>query len=178
MDPRHKACGDASIGGMESAVSPLFLDTVITPHRSLPKRGLFLLIGLLVTVNLTLATVFVSMGAPPVPIFLGLDVLGVCIAFWVSYRQAHRVERVQVGVEQVRVLREQGRRRRLLWATPTAFTRVRLDAPGEHEASVRLSLSGREMTVGGQLSIPERRSLFHAIDDAIRQARRFRYPSA
>ncbi|HEX8232495.1 MAG TPA: DUF2244 domain-containing protein [Caulobacteraceae bacterium] len=158
--------------------SPLFLDTVITPHRSLPKRGLFLLIGLLVAVNLALAIVFVSMGAPPVPVFLGLDVLGVCLAFWVSYRQARRVERVQVGVEQVRVLREHGRSRRLLWATPTAFTRVHLDCPGEHEARVRLALSGREMTVGAQLSIPERRSLFNAINDAIKEARGFRYPSA
>lgn len=161
-----------------STTSPLFLDTVITPHRSLPKRGLFLLIGLLVVVNLGLAIVFVSLGAPPVPVFLGLDVLGVCIAFRVSYQQARRMERVQIGVDQVRVLREYGRRRQLLWATPTAFTRVRLDCPGEHEASVRLALSGREITVGGQLSIPERRSLFHAINDAIRQARGFRYPSA
>lgn len=154
----------------------LFLDAVITPHRSMPRRGWVVLIGLLVTVNLVLALVFTAMGAPAVPVFLGLDVAGVCLAFWLSHRAGRRVERVQVSAEQVRVVREFGASRDLLWASPTAFTGVRLESAGEHDARVRLTLSGRALTVGGRLSPPERRGLFHAIDDAIRQARRARYP--
>jgi uncharacterized membrane protein len=156
--------------------SPLLLDAVITPHRSLPRRGLYVLIGALVTLNLVLAIVFVWMGAAPVPIFLGLDVLAVCLAFWISYRQGRRIERVQVDAEQVRVLRENGPRRHLLWSSPVAFTRVRLESADEHHSQVRLSVSGRSVAVGTQLSPPERAGLFHAIDQAIGRARRVRRP--
>ena len=54
----------------------LYMDAVITPNRSLPRAGFLWLIGLLVAFNLIMAVFFVAMGALPVPIFLGLDVLG------------------------------------------------------------------------------------------------------
>ena len=63
----------------------LYMDAVITPNRSLPRVGFYWLIGILVASNLIMAAVFVAMGALPVPVFLGLDVLGVFIAFRVSY---------------------------------------------------------------------------------------------
>jgi uncharacterized membrane protein len=76
--------------------APLYMDAVITPNRSLPRAGFYWLIGILVASNLIMAAFFVAMGALPVPVFLGLDVLGVFIAFRVSYARGRLAERVCV----------------------------------------------------------------------------------
>ena len=161
---------------MDAVPARLHLDEVIVPHRSLPKRGFFILIGLLVGVNLALGTMFVILGAPPIPVFLGLDLLAVVIAFRVSYAQANRRERVQVTADDVKVLSELGQRSSLVWRSPTAFTRVLLDEPHEDEARVRLALSNRRMMIGGALGAEGRRKLARKVEDAIRAAKKERYP--
>jgi uncharacterized membrane protein len=144
----------------------LVFDAVITPNRSLPLRAFRWLMVAMIVVNLVLAGVFWAMGALPVPIFLGLDVLGLYIAFRLSYRAGREAERVQVSLDEVRVLKEAGGASRLVWRSPTGFTRVEVERPGELEARVELALSGRA------LSPEERVELARALEDAIRQARR------
>ena len=153
----------------------LHLDAVLTPNRSLPKTGLYVLMGLLAAYNLLAAALFLMIGARPVPIFLGLDFLAVLLAFHVSYRQARRRERVQVSADEVTVLQEIGARRRTLWRSPTAFTRVQVEAPHEPEARVTLRLSGKSLVVAGQVGPKERMAFADALEAAIRSARAERY---
>jgi uncharacterized membrane protein len=156
--------------------SPLLhLDAVLTPTRSLPKAGLYVLLGALAFVNLAVAGLFLAMGAKPVPIFLGLDFLAVLIAFRASYRQARQSERVQVSSDEVHVMHEIGGRRHTVWRSPTAFTRVSVDARGEAEARVSLHLSGRSLILAGRLSPQERTDFADALEAAIRSARAERY---
>jgi uncharacterized membrane protein len=163
-------------GRMDAAPARLHLDEVIVPHRSLSRQGFIVLIAILVSVNLALGTLFVILGAPPIPVFLGLDLLAVIIAFRVSYAQANRRERVQVTADDVKVTQELGARSDLLWRSPTAFTRVLLEEPHEDEARVRLALSNRRMTIGRALGMEGRRKLARKVEDAIRAAKRERYP--
>ena len=100
----------------------LYMDAVITPNRSLPLKGFYWLIGALVVFNMITAAFFLAIGAIPVPIFLGLDVLGVLIAFRASYVSGRLAERVQVSAEEVRVAYEAAGRSRTVWRSPTAFT--------------------------------------------------------
>ena len=153
----------------------LHMDAVLTPTRSLPKSGFYVLLGALAAVNLAVAALFLSMGAAPVPIFLGFDFLAVLVAFHVSYRQARRAERVQVSSDEVRVTHEVGRSRRTVWRSPTAFTRVSVQMRGEPEAQVSLHLSGRSLIVAGQLSPQERADFAEALEAAIKSARSERY---
>ncbi|MDB5460316.1 MAG: hypothetical protein JWO72_2057 [Caulobacteraceae bacterium] len=155
--------------------SRLHMDAVLTPTRSLPKAGLYLLLGALAVVNLAVGTLFLAMGAKPVPIFLGLDFLAVLIAFHVSYRQARHSERVQVSSDEVHVTHEIGRRRRTVWRSPTAFTRVSVDMRGEPETRVSLHLSGRSVVLAGRLSPQERMDFADALEAAIKSARAERY---
>jgi uncharacterized membrane protein len=148
----------------------LYMDAVITPNRSLSPRGFVVLIGALITLNLLLAGFFVAIGAFPIPVFLGLDVLGVFIAFQVSFRRARTAERVQVSAEAVEVRHEAPEGGRTVWRSPTAFTGVALEDVG-HASRVRLSLSGRRLTVGAALSPKERLDFGRALEDAVRQAR-------
>jgi uncharacterized membrane protein len=153
----------------------LHLDAVLTPTRSLPKAGLYALLGALAAVNLAVAGLFLAMGAKPVPIFLGLDFLAVLIAFHFSYRQARQSERVQVSSDEVHVMHEIGGRRRTVWRSPTAFTRVSVAAPGEPEAQVSLHLSGKSLILAGRLSPQERTDFAEALEAAIKSARAERY---
>jgi uncharacterized membrane protein len=155
--------------------APLHLDAVLTPNRSLPKAGLYVLLGALAVMNLATAALMVlAFKAAPVPIFLGLDFLALALAFRASYRQGRQAERVQVSADEVRVMHEFGARRRTVWRSPTAFTRVELEGADE-DARVRLTLSGRSLILARQLSPGERSVFGRALQDAIRSARAERY---
>jgi uncharacterized membrane protein len=154
----------------------LYMDARLAPTRSLSKRGFAWMFGLLVMANLAMAAFVLALHAFPVPFFLGIDVLGVWIAFRVSYGGASgQAERVLVSADEVRVQHEIGRYARTVWTSPTAFTRVTVDAPGEHETCVSLQLSGRSLVLARALSPIERADFAKALEDAIRSARAERY---
>src|SRR5215469_11951254 len=123
----------------------LHMDAVLTPTRSLSRSGLYVLLGVLALFNLLVAILFLVMGAWPAPVFLGIDFMAVLLAFHLSYRQARRRERVQVSADEVRVVHEVGAQKRTVWRSPTAFTRVEVEAKGEPEVRVILALSRRRL---------------------------------
>ena len=150
----------------------MFMDAVITPHRSLSRRGFIVLISLMTAINAITCAIFLAMGAGPIPIFLGLDLLAVIVAFVASNRAASRHERIQVTTAEVRVLLQKaGQEPRTVWVSPTAFTRVAL-VDDEHGAGdLSLRLSSRERPVARALSRPERLAFARALDSAIARAR-------
>lgn len=150
---------------------PLYMDAVISPHRSLSRRGFIVLISILTLINAVTAMVFVALGAGPVPVFLALDVVAVIVAFGISRRSAMRTERIQVSAREVRVMLETSRGVQTVWSSPTAFTRVTLLGEAEDEGDLRLRLSNREVAVAGALSRRERLDFCQALDAAIMRAR-------
>jgi len=154
---------------------PLYMDAVITQNRSLSQRGFIVLISIITVANCASALVFIRMGATYVPIFLGLDLLAVVVAFLVSFRAQRQVERVQVSARDVRVTVETPKWSRVVWESPTAFTRVAVDREEDDRAvELRLSLSGREVAVAVALSPSERAEFAQALERAIWEARRER----
>ena len=151
------------------------MDTVITPHRSLSEKGFIILIAVMTAINCATAVLFVSLGAAPVPVFLGLDLVAVVVARAVSNRRALRKERVQVSAAEVRVVLETPQGDQLLWASPTAFTRVNVVGETEDLPDLRLALSGRELPVGRALGRAERLDFAAALKQAILRARQERY---
>jgi uncharacterized membrane protein len=153
----------------------LYMDAVITPNRSLSRRGFYWLLGVVIAFNLAVAALMLALHAFFVPIFLGVDVLAVFLAFSASYRSAGQAERVQVSAAEVRVLHQAGPRSRMVWSSPTAFTRVAIDGAGEPDARVSLRLSGRAVTIARVLSPKEREDFAEALRTAIREANAERY---
>ena len=92
-----------------------------------------------------------------------------------SFRAAERSERVRVTAEAVTVSREDEKGARVIWTSPTAFTRVGVDQPGEHETRVRLMMSRKRLTLGRALSPPERVDFARALERAILRARSERH---
>ncbi|WP_369058027.1 DUF2244 domain-containing protein [Caulobacter sp. 73W] len=155
----------------------LYMDAVITQNRSLSPGGFKVLLGFVVAANVLFGVFLFVIGAWPVPIFLGLDVLAIWWAFKLSFRASERAERVQVSAEQVVVLRESPGRRRRVWSSPTAFTRVALEHGGGHDRRVRIRLSDKALTVARSLSPDERGAFADALERAIRRARAERHQS-
>lgn len=153
-------------------VAPLFMDAEIRPNRSLSRRGFVILIAVVTVTNVAAALVFLAQGAFLVPIFMGVDVLAVVVAFLVNYRAGQMVERVQVSPSHVKVTHEAGGAVRLVWESATAFTRITTRCDEENRMmALGLALSGRETAVAASLSPGERREFARALEDAMRRAR-------
>jgi uncharacterized membrane protein len=148
-----------------------YMNAVITPNRSLSDRGFMVVIGVVTLANCASAAVFVYMGAFLVPIFLAVDVLAVVVAFLVSFRAARRVERVQVTARDIVVTHEAPNWTKVVWESPTAFTRVAVETEEDRTIGLRLALSGREVAVAQALSPRERGEVAKALQQAIRDAR-------
>jgi uncharacterized membrane protein len=154
--------------------APLYMDAEIRPNRSLSERGFIILIAIVTLANCASAAVFIAVGAVFVPFFLAIDVLAVLVAFLVSFRAARRIERVQVTARDVRVTHETPKQSTLVWESPTAFTRVRVEKEEERTVALKLALSGREAEVAAALSPRERADFAEALERAIWEARRER----
>jgi len=132
-------------------------------------------LGVVIAFNLMVAVFLLVLGAPPVLPFLGLDVLALWLALRASNRALSRSERVRVTAEAITVSREDAKGAKVVWSSPTAFTRVDLDQPGEHESRVRLFMSRRRLTLARALSPDERVAFAHALERAIKSARAERW---
>jgi uncharacterized membrane protein len=150
---------------------PLYMDAEIRPHRSLTERGFIILIAVVTLANCCSAAIFIYMGAFYVPFFLGLDVLAIVVAFIASFRAARQVQRVQVTARDIRVIHETAKQTRVVWESPTAFTRVSVEREEGRTLGVSLAVSGREVSLAQWLSPRERGEFALALQKAISQAR-------
>lgn len=154
--------------------SPIYMDAVISPNRSLSERGFIVLIAVITIANCCSAAVFVAMGATLVPIFLGIDVLAVVAAFLASFKAAKRVERICVTARDIRVTHEAPTWSKLVWESPTAFTRLAVEVEEERTVGLELQIFGRHVPVAQALSPRERGEFAKALQSAIWRARQER----
>lgn len=154
----------------------LHLDAVIAPRPSLPLKGFTVLLVVVMALNLPVALLFFKMGAFPATAFMGLSVLALIVAFWISYRRTLHAERVRISADNVEVFVEDGAHSKSIWTSPTAFTRVALEDGGRSGPAVRLKLSNKRLTIGQKLGPVERANLAETVDNAIRAARAERWP--
>jgi len=153
----------------------IFMDAEIRPNRSLSQRGFIILISVITAFNGASAAVFLAMGATLAPMFLGLDLVAIVVAFLTSFAAARQIERVRVTDRAVRVTRETPKWSQVVWESPTAFTRVSVLTDDDQTIDLRLALSGKEAAVARALSPGERAEFAKALENAIRQARRPRF---
>ncbi|MEJ8574988.1 DUF2244 domain-containing protein [Microbaculum marinum] len=146
---------------------------VITPHRSLSRRGFIVFMCVLGGVSFTAGIVFLSMGAWPVFGFFGLDVLLVWFAFRANYRAARARETIVVTESDLLVRRVSARGAVAEWRFNPYW--VRIDTGRDHEGTLtRLSLAshGRKLDIAYWLSPPEKTEFMHALAGALATARR------
>jgi uncharacterized membrane protein len=87
----------SSANAAAAAVEPPIYSAVLIPHRSLGRRGFVAVMAVLSAMSLMVGLIFWSIGAWPIPGFLGLDVALVYTAFRLSYRQARAAEEIRLS---------------------------------------------------------------------------------
>ena len=152
---------------------PTLFSAVLTPHRSLSRKGfrnLMLVIGAL---QLRHRHVFPVKGAWPVFGFCGLEVLLVYWAFRINYRRARAYEQVTVTPSELTVRKVTHHGRIKEWTLNPLW--VRLDRVVHAEFGIeRLFLvsHGRRLTIAGFLGPDEKASFASALSAALGEAKR------
>ena len=82
-----------------------FFKSLLVPHRSLGRTGFMVLMGALAVGWLATGAIFLSQGAWPIFGFLGLDVIGLYIAFRLNYRAGRAREEVSISRTSVDILK-------------------------------------------------------------------------
>ncbi len=157
----------------ESRAEPTIFSAVLTPHRSLGRRGFLLLMLVLGSISLTTGMVFLLAGAWPVFGFCGVDVLLVYWAFRVSYRRGRAYEQVTVTPSELTVRQVSHRGGIREWTVNPLW--VRLDRVVHAEFGIeRLFLvsRGRRRAIAGFLGPQEKESFAHALAHALGEAKR------
>jgi len=151
--------------------APLF-EALLTPHRSLGRRGFLLVMGLLGLFSFAAGLAFLLAGAWPVVGFLGLEVLLVWLAFRLNDRHARQYERLRLTRDALQVERvTHYGERRSWWLEPT-WLRVEIEEPPEPDSPLTLSARGRSLSIGSFLGAEERLDLARALRRALAEARR------
>lgn len=148
------------------AAAGAVFDAILTPNRSLPRRGFIAVMAAVAGCSAAVSAGFFIAGAWPVIGFCGLDVLLVWAAFKLSYRQGRLKERVRLTRDHLLVSRILPSGHETRWRLDPRSTRVAIDRPVGHESQVRVLSKGRTLILGSFLS-PEERGDFA---DALRAA--------
>ncbi|RKQ68674.1 DUF2244 domain-containing protein [Oceanibaculum indicum] len=148
-----------------------YLDVTLTPHRSLPPAGFYLLIGMVGGVSLTMGIMFLIVGAWPVFGFLGLDVALLYFAFRMNYRAALARETVRLDETELAVQRfsPAGHVRR--WSFQPYWLKVLHEAASEYPVPLVLASHGRRLEIASFLSQPEKTELAEALREALARSR-------
>jgi uncharacterized membrane protein len=151
---------------------PVF-SAVIRPHRSLSPQGFRIMMALVCLTSIIASLPFVIMGFWPVAGFFGLDLLGLFIAFRLSYRQAQAFEFLELTPIRLllRKVSEHGEARE--WQFNPLWTR--LDREEDDEFGLqKLALTSRNehVVIARDLSPEERETFAEAFSRALSDVKR------
>jgi uncharacterized membrane protein len=154
----------ANAAGAETAI----FSTVLRPYRSLSPNGFALVMAVFVAGSFTVGLAFWLMGAWPVVGFCGLDILGLQIAFRLSYRAARQAEEITLTRDRLSVKRiaangaESERDFNPYWA------RLEIDRHPEIGVTrLRIASHGDRLVVGSFLGPGERERFANAFAAAL-----------
>jgi uncharacterized membrane protein len=158
---------------MVSIPAPVF-EALIVPHRSLTRKGVIAVVGLLLVFSTAVALRFLLLGAWPVAAFSLLEVPLIGTMLAINIRRARASELIMLNTQEITVIRTDPSGRRKQVSLPSAWLRVQLD-PGRGMPRVMLSSHGRDCEVGAFLHEPDRLSLFDALQTAVHDVRNPRF---
>ncbi|MDZ4380829.1 MAG: DUF2244 domain-containing protein [Parvibaculum sp.] len=151
----------------ERLAAPLHFDALLTPHRSLSRKGFLIVMGIIATVNLTAGAIFMAKGAWPVLGFCGLEVALVWWAFRANYRAARAHETVQMSQSELRVRQVDAKGRARAFSFQPYWVRLSLKVNPDKSTQLHLLSHGRALEVASFLSPPERKDFARALEAAL-----------
>jgi len=144
---------------------------ILHPHRSLGPTGFLVLMSAVGAVSFVTGMGFLLMGAWPVMGFFGLDAALIYVAFRLNYRAGRLYEAVELTPELLSVKRVHPSGKCERFEFNPYWVRVRLAEDPNGRTDLRLSLHGRELSIGRFLTDDERRDFSNALAGALVEAR-------
>src|SRR3954447_8075268 len=146
---------------------------VITPHRSLGPEGFRILMALCCAATAIACVPFVALGYWPVSGFFGLDLVGLYLAFRVSYRRARAFEEVVLTPIELMFRQVTWRGQAREWRLNPLWTKLDRDEDDEFGLQkLALVSRGERIVIAGELSPPERETLAEALAKALAEVKR------
>lgn len=158
---------------MTETTDPLLFEAQVVPHRSLSRRGLWIIIGFMGSVSACVTTLFWMMGAWPIAGFSGGEVLLAIFLLRAHGRGQRRREVLRLSGQGFRIHRYDAQGRHSEQVLQPAWLRVILEERPGRAPGLFLSTRGRLFEVAAFLGEPEKRDLFDALAGALH---RFRNP--
>lgn len=156
----------------QTQAKPLFAAT-LTPHRSLSRRGLRIVLAVLAIGLAIPALIFLARGMWPVLIFLAGDLVLVWWALSTAFRDSRRYEKVTLWPDQLELKQVDGKGKETLTRfTPFAVKLVVDRDYNERTTGLHFRTAERDLVVGAFLSPDDKSSFAKALGTALRKARR------
>lgn len=157
---------------MQVTTGPLFA-VELTPHRSMSPKGLRVVVGLIALFCALPGLVFFSLGAWPIVGFMGLDLVAIGFAFWVSFQSGKRREVITLWSDRLEVTATdaKGQAQTALFDPAKVRLIVARDFD-ERTTGLRLREADHEIEFGAFLTQDEKSGLAKVFGTALRKARR------
>ena len=149
-----------------SVPEPLAFEALIVPYRSLTRKGMRNVVGIMTALTAAVAFRFWLWGAWPVVAFSLLEVPLLVLLLAINQRRARASELIMLDARQLTVIRTDPAGIREQYALPAAWLRINLES-AHGMSRVVLRSHGRNCEVGAFLHEPDKLSLFNALADAL-----------
>lgn len=150
---------------------PLFAAT-LTPHRSLSRRGLRIVIAIFGVMASIPGMIFLSMGAWPIVGFLGLDVLLIWWALRAAMNNGGRHEQVTLWPDQLELKQVSSRGKEQIQRFSPFHVRLVIDRDiNERTTALHLRTADGDTQIGAFLNTDDKTSFAKVFGTALKKAR-------
>jgi uncharacterized membrane protein len=149
----------------------VLFEAVIRPHRSLSRRGLMILLGVIFTLSGLTSTLFWLLGAWPVIGFTGVEVTAAALLIGANARAARECEFLALAPHALRIVRTDASGRQEERTLDPAWLRVVLEERPGRVPALLLSTRDQREEVAARLGEGEKRDLCRALGEAIYRSR-------
>ncbi len=157
----------STFDGVNADCSSYWLDLTLYPQRSLKPEHFSRLLLVLITIC-TLASIrFLIVGAWPVVLFLGADILALWFAFFLSYRRGRIFETIQLSDSDLIISASDTAGRLKTDRFEPYWVNVTIKSAGADKNVLVIQHRTKEIEVGRFLVPHERREVATAIKDAL-----------
>ncbi|WP_300377976.1 DUF2244 domain-containing protein [Henriciella sp.] len=161
--------------GMAEQPAIVYFDATLTPNTALSPRAFLIIMGLVGAMSFLGGIMFLSMGAFPVIGWFGLDALAIWYAFRKNFKDLREETTVRITADSIRLRHSRPGHEASEVELPTTFTRLSMAHPERRPSELRLAHGQTAYVIGRFLSPRERKSLYDAMENAIRRARAERF---
>ena len=155
----------------QTQARPLFA-AKLTPHRSIGRKGVRVVLVLVAVLATIPGIVFYSMGAWPIVAFMGLDVMLIWWALSATQRDGKRYEQVTLWPDQLELKQVDGAGKETLTRFNPYFVKLVIDRDfNERTTALHLRTRDRDVVLGGFLNPDEKSSFAKAFGTALKRSR-------